>query len=892
MSSSETRNRKKKNIYTEEDLKKALSEVRDNKKSIRQISKEYGIPKTTILDKISGRRPDGVKKPGPEPVLGVDGEKRIIEWLLNISKCGFPVKKQELLDTVQKIIRDGQFKNRFKDDRPGQKWFEKFLARNKEISLKNSEGINRARAQVTEQSIRLWFKELEQYLDSINQKHILSDPKRIFNGDESGFALCPKTGKVLGPRGYKNLYQIKLSNEKENITVLLTFNANGDVCPPCVVFPYIRPPKAVVNSMPQEWCLGRSDTGWMRGDVFFEYVTNDFNNWIVRNNITKPVLLLVDGHKSHMSLMLSTMCEDLQIILYALPPNTTHILQPADVSVFAPLKAYWKSTVREFLLKPENLNCAVTKTNFCTLLNEAIKHPNMPDNIKNGFRRCGLYPFDANSPDYTKCVRNTLENVQSTGPTHNINHSDIKTFKKVLKYLRPALKEKNINVRTIMKEVNILKKSLPMEVGIAEISIETESENSMIDLSNTDQNKTHFAPIDCELDATKEINISSSHGEEIDQNTEDNNSGLTVQIQTVSAQIHPSPKKYAEPDTLKLSTRNRNAALASITDYDEITVLSETSQKDSDLVDCNKNISLIEDLSIIEAEEKDTISTLHLSGSYLDVSSIVSIDDFLILPFEDEEVTTTTLSVAQKKPLSKEQMTESPATSSIHTALTVLPKSPSQSQIKENAPTSLSTSTSAASKVLPTETPHDLQPLTSPILRKLPQQNILDPFKTHLMLPEIPDKKRKTGQRTPAAISSTAWRKYYEDKEQIKNEKQEAIRKRKIERIKKQEQQKALKKSQNVRKTAPKRKKTTQPVHTIQETDTLDSEYQKENIPAVDKTQCAECDDVLISDTEDDNEKNIGCDKCVRWYHLKCTKFAGLSYLLVKDKYFECNLCD
>lgn len=58
-------------------------------------------------------------------------------------------------------------------------------------------------AQVTEQSIRFWFREPEVYLDSKHQKDILSDPKRVFNGDESGFALCPKTGKVLGPRGYK-----------------------------------------------------------------------------------------------------------------------------------------------------------------------------------------------------------------------------------------------------------------------------------------------------------------------------------------------------------------------------------------------------------------------------------------------------------------------------------------------------------------------------------------------------------------------------------------------------------------------------------------------------------------------------------------------------------------
>lgn len=98
------------------------------------------------------------------------------------------------MDTVQKIIRDGGFKNKFKDDRPGQKWFAKFLARNNEVSLKNAE---KARAQVTEEPIRLWFREVEEYLDKIHKKDILNDPKRIFNGDESGFALCPKTGKVL-----------------------------------------------------------------------------------------------------------------------------------------------------------------------------------------------------------------------------------------------------------------------------------------------------------------------------------------------------------------------------------------------------------------------------------------------------------------------------------------------------------------------------------------------------------------------------------------------------------------------------------------------------------------------------------------------------------------------
>ncbi|CAB3254269.1 unnamed protein product [Arctia plantaginis] len=68
MSSWEGSKKKEKKTYTEEDLKKALRDIREKKKSIRQICKEYAIPKTTLLDKIYR-----VKKPGTESALGVNG---------------------------------------------------------------------------------------------------------------------------------------------------------------------------------------------------------------------------------------------------------------------------------------------------------------------------------------------------------------------------------------------------------------------------------------------------------------------------------------------------------------------------------------------------------------------------------------------------------------------------------------------------------------------------------------------------------------------------------------------------------------------------------------------------------------------------------------------------
>ncbi|KAJ8952536.1 hypothetical protein NQ314_007519 [Rhamnusium bicolor] len=96
-----------------------------------------------------------------------------------------------------------------------------------------------------------------------------------------------------------------MGNEKDNITVLIFFTASGKICPPLILFPYIRPPKALVDSMPSNWVLGRSDSGWMKGDVFFEYITNDFKQWVTQNNLKRPILLLIDGHKSHMTLPLS-----------------------------------------------------------------------------------------------------------------------------------------------------------------------------------------------------------------------------------------------------------------------------------------------------------------------------------------------------------------------------------------------------------------------------------------------------------------------------------------------------------------------------------------------------------------------------------------------------------
>lgn len=243
--------------YTAETLKQAIFEIHENNPSICKASSLFGVPKTTIIDHMKGRSRGNSERTGPEPLFTKAVEDEIYSWVINIAKCGFPIKKNDL--KRQKVAKDLGKSKLFRNGKPGERWYANFLRRYPAICLRKAEGVNKGRAVITEECIRRWFQELQKNLEDNNSSDVMEDPSRIFNADESGFS--PKMGKVLAPKGWKNLFNIKLGADKENITVLVTFSANGNVALPVVVFPYVHHPYAVVKSMSTDWVLGESDSG-------------------------------------------------------------------------------------------------------------------------------------------------------------------------------------------------------------------------------------------------------------------------------------------------------------------------------------------------------------------------------------------------------------------------------------------------------------------------------------------------------------------------------------------------------------------------------------------------------------------------------------------------------
>lgn len=161
--------------------------------------------------------------------------------------------------------------------------------------------------------------------------------------------------------------------------------------------------------------------------------------------------------------------------------HLTHILQPADVSVFKPLKQEWKTTVRSWLSRPENVNSCVNKLNFCTLFEETLKGTNITNQIKNGFRKCGLFPLNPENVDYTKCVKDTLQNKlekpisdQGRSADEAVSITDLETAKKVIGKIETQLYGYGINVEVIYNELNELLRPKHKEITVGSVvSLET-----------------------------------------------------------------------------------------------------------------------------------------------------------------------------------------------------------------------------------------------------------------------------------------------------------------------------------------------------------------------------------------------------------------------------------
>ncbi|CAG2186154.1 unnamed protein product [Mytilus edulis] len=206
---------------------------------------------------------------------------------------------------------------------------------------------------------------------------ILKDPSRLYNADESGFPLCPKTSKVLTMRGSKQVYNFS-SSDKTQITVLACTSATAHYIPPMIVYPGVRFKYNPLEGF-EDAILGRSINGWMDSDLFLTWLRETFLPHIKARKVSLPVVLFVDGHSTHISLEANEFSRRENFVMYCLQQHASHIMQPLDLCLFSSLKYNWRKSVRTYQM--ENPGETVTKAVFAKDLKRQGFSPYKPSAV-------------------------------------------------------------------------------------------------------------------------------------------------------------------------------------------------------------------------------------------------------------------------------------------------------------------------------------------------------------------------------------------------------------------------------------------------------------------------------------------------------------------------------
>lgn len=115
-------------------------------------------------------------------------------------------------------------------------------------------------------------------------------------------------------------------------------------------------------------------------------------------------LLILDGHRSQITVDFVDYCEQNNIIVYCLPANSAHLLQPLDVCLFSPLQHHYSKAVEDYFL---TTSISISRDTFYPLFKKARSQAYSLDSIRNVFCTCGIVPLQA---------RSVLEKLQAPSP--------------------------------------------------------------------------------------------------------------------------------------------------------------------------------------------------------------------------------------------------------------------------------------------------------------------------------------------------------------------------------------------------------------------------------------------------------------------------------------------
>jgi len=365
--------------------------IKDNCK-IRAVAKDYQICHVTLYRFVHRIKTKGTATCGyigNRQIFNEEQERMLAEYAKKATNIYFGLSPTELRKLAFQcaVMNKIKIPDKWTETKmAGADWFSGFLRRNCDLSVRCPEATSLSRAtSFNSENVKKFFDKLTEVLDKY--KFEAAD---IWNCDETGITTVQKPRKVVASKGLKQVGSATSAERGQLVTVAVSVSADGKSVPPMLIFPRKNFRDYFTRGGPPG-CIGTANpSGWMTEADFKEYMKHFVK--YTRASTSRPVLLLLDNHYSHLSIDVLNIAKENGVVMLSFPPHCSHRLQPLDVSVYGPFKKFAGAAQDGWLRS--NPGKTMSIYDLPLVVADALPQALTPSNIMSGFRAAGIMPFN------------------------------------------------------------------------------------------------------------------------------------------------------------------------------------------------------------------------------------------------------------------------------------------------------------------------------------------------------------------------------------------------------------------------------------------------------------------------------------------------------------------
>lgn len=351
---------------------------------MKKAARIFNVPVMTLRDRVLGRIDPNCQTTGSPSLFDCDQERKLVDHFKKMASFGYGYTRQECCDIATDFAIE--LGVRAKTKPLTLKWFRGFIKRWPELKVQKPRGLEQTRAKCTsKEKVAEYMTNLQAVLESNN---LMDKPHLIFNVDEKGISVDHKPPHVVSSSDTRP--PAVTSGKGQTVTIIGGGSASGMQIPPFFVFPGKRMNPDLLQGASPGASGTVSETGWSNSAIFRQYLEDHFCKFIP-THADQKILLLMDGHKSHVSVFLSEWALSKGILLFVLPAHTSHALQTLDVSCYGPFERMYHNHCHKLIRRTGG---AITKYNLCEIACKVYIRALSAENLQSGFKRTGVFPFN------------------------------------------------------------------------------------------------------------------------------------------------------------------------------------------------------------------------------------------------------------------------------------------------------------------------------------------------------------------------------------------------------------------------------------------------------------------------------------------------------------------